>query len=101
MPVAGDPTPYLPDTFMRWIGLILVALALGGAWACWIELDDPPSWESTRWVRTRDGWEEARSLGPPPAVFDSDIHPLLFAAALVLFSLLLLVSFSRDRSADH
>ncbi len=86
---------------MRWIGLILILLALGAAWACSIESGNPHSWDSARWVRTRDGWEDARALGPPPAVYDSDIHPLVFATTLTLFSLLLLVAFSRDRTAGR
>lgn len=85
---------------MRWIVLILIVLALGAAWICSIESGNPHSWDSIRWVRTRDGWEDARTLSPPPAVYDSDLHPLVFASGLVLFSLLLLVAFSGGRRAD-
>jgi hypothetical protein len=83
------------------VGIVLL-LAGAGVWLAGIEgeaargPDDAPQFEM-RWVRTVDGWERPETWRTAEPLADSlRLHPLVVAAAQLLFSLFALAAHSRD-----
>jgi len=76
------------------IGWLLLGL-VGVLWLA-VELADtttsaPPGLLST-WRRTSDGWEKLPHLAPCPENHQPSLHPVVVAAAQLLFSLLALAA---------
>ena len=85
---------------MRWIGAILIVLAILVSVACQVEIDGSPiDGVPIVWVRTVDGWEKPGDWLPRAPVYDPPLHPVILALGQMLISLLALLGLGNERRA--
>lgn len=83
---------------MRWVGWVLLTIAIAGYLAAEMPSAAPPepSPPGSLWRRTRDGWQHARWLAPDEAIpfRRPALHPAVIGMLQILLSAAALVAFS-------